>query len=338
MNYEFVFMNYKELMVNFKYYQKQYFTSFRGFRYCQVIACLSLILTSFSTTAQKISAILNKDKIRIGEQFELKLMVEPTSNAPLSVGSWFNVPDTFAHFQVLSRKPIDTINIASTNSYQQIITLTSFDTGNNVLPEFSVSINGKKLKTQEKSVIVIPVDVSQRRDYNDIKDIIEPESNENNTLILVAIISIIILVVSLFFYLKWMLSKRKNQAVVPIKKVSLDNVIEQLNTLEPMFQTQQYQLFSTELIKICKSFSDYQLQVTTYSKTTSEYILLLKGKITDQHLLQQYSHLLHWADQVKFAKSIPSTSECKQGISDAKAILTSLASSNESNKMTADAR
>ena len=331
-------MNYKKLIVDFLVYQKQYFLCFRGNGYMRGTMCIAIMLISFSSSAQKVSANINKDKIRLGEQFELRLMVEPTSNAPLTVGSWFQVPETFARFQVVGRKQIDTISIASTNSYQQIITLTSFDTGSNTLPEFSVFINGKMLKTQEKSVIVIPVDVSQLKDYNDIKDIIEPETQENNTFLWSMVIFIVILIASLFIYLKRMLFKRKHKSFLPIKRVSLDIALEQLNALEPMIQSQQYQLFSTELIVICKSFSDYQFQVTTYSKTTSEYISLLRGKISDKHLLQQYSHLLHWADQIKFAKSIPSTAECKNGLSDVKTILTTLSSSYEPNKMSADAR
>ena len=298
-----------------------------------------LLIVSFSSSfAQKVTAVVSRDKIRLGEQFDLKLMVEPTSNAPLSVDSWFNIPDTFAHFQVVIRKSIDTFSIASTNSYQQIITLTSFDSGTFSLPAFLVIINKKKLSTLEKFVTVAPVNVSQLKDYNDIKDIIEPLPDNNDNLIWVAIMVVIILVIIFFFYLKWMLGKKKNQAVLPIKKVSIDAVIEQLNALESLIQSQHYQLFCTELIAICKSFSDYQLQITTYSKTTPEYILSLNGKINDKHLLQQYSHLLHWADQVKFAKATPTNAECKKGLLDAKVILTTLSASNEPIKTIADAR
>ena len=298
-----------------------------------------IILTfSIPSVAQKVDAIVSQDKIRLGEQFELKLTVAPTSNAPLNVSSWFEIPDTFAHFQVVNRKPIDTINIASTNSYQQIITLTSFDSGTFTLPAFFVFINNNKVASQEKSITVIPVDVSQRKDYNDIKDIIEPELNDNNNTIWGAFIVIIFLAINLFFYLRWMLNKRRTQGIFPRKKVSIDVALDQLNALNTLIETHQYQLFCVELMAICKSFSDNQLRITTFSKTTAEYIVVLQGKINEKHLLQQYSHLLHWADQIKFAKSIPTVAECNKGLADAKAILKAISAAAEPIKLSADAR
>ena len=293
---------------------------------------------SIPTVAQKVDAIVSRDKIRLGEQFELRLTVAPTSNAPLNVTSWFNIPDTFAHFQVVSRKPIDTINIASTNSYQQTIILTSFDSGTFTLPSFFVFINNNKVASQEKSITVIPVDVSQQKDFNDIKDILEPEPIDNDNVVWGAFIVLVILGLCLFFYLKWMLNKKRMQGIVPIKKVSIDMALEQLNALNTLIESHQYQLFCIELMAICKSCSDYQLHITTYSKTTSEYIVLLEGKIKDKYLLQQYSHLLHWADQIKFAKSIPTVSECNKGLADAKSILTAISVATEPIKLSTDAR
>lgn len=285
-----------------------------------------LLVLSLSSSAQKISAIVSRDKIRLGEQFNLKLKVEPTSNTPLLIDSWFNIPDTFQNFQVVSRQPIDTIDIASTKSYTQVITLTSFDTGKHSIPAFTVVVAGKQLQTQDISITVIPIDVSMKKDYNDMKDIIEPEPEQDYT-IWIAVAAVVILIIILFFIIRWLLRRKKPNTIAPSKILTLYDALQKLDALESLYQSNQYQLFFMELIAICKGFSDNQLHITTYSKTTSEYVKLLKQKIQDKDLLHQYTHLLYWADKVKFAKAIPTPSECKQSLEDAKTLLTNIHSS-----------
>ena len=284
------------------------------------------LLLSFSSSAQKVSAIVSRDKIRIGEQFELKLKVEPTSNAPLAIDNWFAIPDTFQHFQVALRQPIDTINISSTKTYTQVISITSFDTGKFTLPAFNVVIGGKEFSTREIAISVSPVDVHMRKDYNDIKDIIEPEPEQEYT-IWIAMGIVVVLVIALFFIIRWLIGRRKLNAYAPSQPLTIEEALQKLDALVPVYQDKEYQLFFIQLIAICKGYSDNQLHITTYSKTTAEYISVIKQRITDETLLQQYIQLLHWADSVKFAKSIPTTEECQQSLADARALLTNLHSS-----------
>ena len=292
------------------------------------------LLLSISSSAQKVSAIVSRDKIRIGEQFELKLKVEPTSNAPLAIDNWFAIPDTFQHFQVALRQPIDTINISSTKTYTQVISITSFDTGKFTLPAFNVVIGGKEFSTREIAISVSPVDVHMRKDYNDIKDIIEPEPEQEYT-IWIAMGIVVVLVIALFFIIRWLIGRRKLNAYAPSQPLTIEEALQKLDALVPVYQDKEYQLFFIQLIAICKGYSDNQLHITTYSKTTAEYISVIKQRITDETLLQQYIQLLHWADSVKFAKSIPTTEECQQSLADARALLTNLHSSQ--NKTAANA-
>ena len=297
-----------------------------------VVKCIYsfLLFLSLSSSAQKVSAIVSKDKIRLGEQFNLKLKVEPTSNAPLSVDSWFKIPDSFEHFQVVSRQKIDTVDIASTKSYSQEITLTSFDTGTHSLPPFTVVVGSAKLQTREIPITVSPVDVSMKKDYNDIKDIIEPEPEQDYTL-WIAVAGLVILLILLFFIVRWMMARKKPASTIQYKSLTLEDALQKLDELESLYKTNQYKLFYIELTAICKGYSDNQLQITTYSKTTSEYIKLLKQKLKDKQLLHQYTHLLHFADKVKFAKALPTSVECKQHLDDAKTLLNSIHSPQNKN-------
>ena len=298
-----------------------FFSPFRGWAWGFLF-----LLLSISSSAQKVSAIVSRDKIRMGEQFELKLKVEPTSNAPLTIDNWFNIPDTFQHFQVATRQPIDTSTISATKTYSQVVAITSFDTGKFTFPAFNVIIGGKSFQTREIAITVVPVDVRMRKDYNDIKDIIEPEPEQDYTT-WIAIAVVVVLVIALFFIIRWLMGRRKGNLTIPSPPLTIEEALKKLDALVPVYQDKEYQLFFIQLIAICKGYSDNQLHITTYSKTTAEYISVIKQKITDETLLQQYIQLLHWADSVKFAKSIPTTEECQQSLADAKALLTNLHSS-----------
>ncbi len=286
---------------------------------------LLIILFTFLTSnlySQKVTATINRNTIRLGEHFDLTLRLEPTSNSPLLIDTWFDAPDSFTNFQVASRGAIDTQTIAATNSYSQVITLTSFDSGTHYLPTFTVVVGGKQLKTQSCPVTVLPIDVSGKTDYNEIKDILEPEPDMGNMLWMVVVISIIagVSVLGVLCY-----KQNKKKVTIPItKNYSIEPVLKQLDALQSAYKLNNYQQFYTDLIALCKGFADNCLEIKTVSKTTSEYIFIMKEKIKDKQLLAQYIHLLHLAEKVKFAKATPTDSECKQSIADAKAFITQL--------------
>ena len=293
----------------------------------RILGTLLFLLIASAAFSQKVVARISRDKIRLGDHFDLKLQVEPTNNNPISVNAWFNVTDTFASFQVVSRQPIDTVSIASTKGYTQVIKLTSFDTGRHSLPAFTVMVGNKQYHTQPLSVTVIPIDVTMRKDYNDIKDIIDPAPEEDNTLWKIIAGAIVWVAVLYFVIKKWIISKKKIGAPLHTKDYSLNHLLQQLDALESVYQSNKYQLFYTELMIICKDFSDYQLRITTHTKTTAEYVFILKEKMHDKDLLNQYIHLLNMAEKVKFAMAIPSSNECKESLAEAKTFITQLASS-----------
>ncbi|MFP5042790.1 BatD family protein [Parasediminibacterium sp. JCM 36343] len=296
---------------------------FRGWWWCCGFLFLFL---SFSSIAQKASVTVSRDKIRLGETFELKLSIDPTSNAPLLIDKWFDVPDTFTHFQVVKRQTIDTIDIASTKSYKQIITLTSFDTGTYPLPVFSILLTSqKKLGTQPLPITVIPVDVSHLKDYNDIKDIIEPEPEQKFDTVKWLLVAVgVLLLVSMYFFIRKQMAKPQSRKPSPAKDFTIETALKELDALQPLIQSEEYELFFIRLADICKSFTAYQFQVQARSKTTVEYVVLLRKSVPDGNLLQHYAQLLQVADKVKFARKQPSAAECGESLAEAKKLLASI--------------
>jgi hypothetical protein len=231
------------------------------------------------------------------------------------------VPDTFNHLEVVNRQPIDTIQLSDGFTYIQKINLTSFDSGFWVLPQLNILLNNKQsLITQPISITVLPVDVAAMQDYHDIKDILEVKlANDWRIIVGIAILALISI-----FGLLWVLSKRKEtkmvkQKITPGSANPYVFALQQLVELQKrnLLQNNQHKLFYTELISICKNFSDTQLGINASTRTTDEYLLLMKGRIGNETMQVKYFQLLRLADAVKFAKFIPSEEESNEALNTA---------------------
>lgn len=294
------------------------------------------LLSIHQLSAQKISATISRDKISIGEQFELKLKVEPTSNNALLIDKWFAILDTFNTFLVVKRQPIDTLRIASTQGYQQIITLTSFDSGSHELLGFPIEFkNQLTLKTKPLTIIVKSVNLSNVQDYHDIKDIIEEEepAATNWQFIVIVALSILILLWIMNIIIKKIKGKRKN----PIAKhevKSMKTILQELDSLERFIADKNYQLLYTELSTICKNYLGNYLHFSQ-SNTTAEFLTILSNHFSENHpIYQEFKEMLLQADAIKFAKSIPTDTTCHSSIKMAKELIIAL--TNYFNKPTAD--
>ena len=112
------------------------------------------------------------------------------------------------------------------------------------------------------------------------------------------------------------------------KVLSVNDILQQIDNLQLLIITHQYKQLFTQLIVITRNFSDAQLQISTLTKTTDEYMVLLKGKVGNEPTQVQYYQLLRLADAVKFAKFQPAESECLQALQAAKTLVTTIHSFN----------
>lgn len=295
------------------------------------VGCLCLVacsLFSMQAIAQKVTTITNKSTIRIGEQFELKLTVEPAANSTVLLDTWFNLSDSFNHFEVLQRLPIDTIEVGGAKSFTQKILITSYDTGTHNLPEFPVKLIGNQTFTSLPLPIkVLPVNISNMQDYNDIKEIIEVEPETDWWFLGNIGLGVLLLILFIVFIVKYFFGKK---TIKSIKKVTLSikDILQQIDTLQPLITKQQYSPLFTSLIEITRNFSDAQLGISSLTKTTDEYMVLVKGKVGNEPTQMQYYQLLRLSDAVKFAKYQPATTECEQALQAAKTFVTTIHSFN----------
>jgi hypothetical protein len=281
-----------------------------------LLVAFALHLSPFAFS-QKISATIDKEKILIGEQVELQLKVENIDRLKMDVAKWFNLPDTFNHMEVVLRYPIDTIKVDELTTFIQKIKVTSFDSGKWSFPELNVLLNNKQsIFALPLSVSVLPVDVSNMQDYHDIKDILEVDLKNDWRVI----VGIVVLIIVCIFGLLWVLSKKKEVVVAKPKKMGninpYDWAMQQLKELQEknLIEKKQHKTFYTELVSICRNFSDALLLVDTSTKTTDEYLLTMKGMVGTEPTQVKYFQLLRLADAVKFAKFIPAMEENDEAV------------------------
>jgi hypothetical protein len=264
---------------------------------------LSCISTEIFSQAVKVNA--DRNRIFIGEQIQLKLSVTG-AKAGLN---WFNFPDSMNHLEVVKRGKIDTVVNGGSTNYSQTITITSFDSGrwdfpSLVLPEVARA-------TTPLAIDVLPVDVSQMQDYNDIKDI-EQVKQENNWLI-VGIIGAVTLLALIALYVLF-IKKKKVTVVGPVLKVKqtpLEWALSELNKLDAkkLYDQPEVKKYYSELTRISRTFFLMQLQQDSHQQTTDEWMVKLQPLTVDNEIKTSFFQFLRLSDTVKFAKYLPPARE-----------------------------
>ena len=290
------------------------------FGFAKVSIFILLLAISSNLFSQKISATVDRDKILIGEQIELKVLITDIDKANADVSHWFDLPDSFNHMEIVKRFPIDTISAEGSINYSQKIIITSFDSGVWQIPAITVSFAEKlSINAMPINISVLPVDVSNLKDYHDFKEIIEVKPETDWLFIGSITAAVIVLVIIIFLVIRYF-NKRKLRPKSVSKIFSIKDVLHQLDALQAkgLVEKKQYKLFYTELINICRNYSDHQLNNYSADKTTDEYMLMLKSRIGNEPTLIHFFQLLRLADAVKFAKFIPPNNESDDAIFDAR--------------------
>jgi len=270
-----------------------------------IISCI--IFITKQAPAQTISATLDRDKILLGEQVTLTLQVQDV-NTRLTTLQWLNLPDTFNHIEIVKRDIIDSIDAGGLTTFSQKLLITSFDSGRWQFPELKMTLtdnNNKQtvIKTPPLFIDVLPVDVSNLKDYHPIKDIIEVDVKKNIYLIVALVAGGILLL----FALWWFLFRKKKPKPVFVKpKDNLTNyqrALKQIDLLQQ--QNSPAKEFYQRLDDIYRTYFDEELDVKTLQNTTDELMMTMKLYLPDEKIRTVFYQLIRLTAAVKFAKYLP---------------------------------
>jgi BatD DUF11 like domain len=290
------------------------------------------LLMSASGFAQGpvIKTSVDKNNILIGEQLQLK--VEASFEPDLYQVNWLSVPDTMPHFEVIARGKIDS-SFTSDNKLtglSQIITLTSFDSGQWRIPSFPINFDPLiddttlYLHTDTVSIGVYFLTSDTTNTLKDIKPIrLVPPASRFWYWVVGGVLILLLIAI-----LIWIIRVNRKNKKVPYKTVASAysdamNALEKLNEYD-LTDAQQLKIYHSKLAEIFKLFFSYKQNVNRLSRTTDEVLIHLKEERLSNETFARLAAALRCGDAVKFAKYFPSPAISKECLTDIKTAIESL--------------
>ncbi|PSL22558.1 hypothetical protein [Chitinophaga ginsengisoli] len=278
---------------------------------------LGFVLAPFISSAQQqidVKAQADTDRIRLGEQVKLHLSA---SMPPQGMNVVFpQIPDSFGHFEVVRRSPLDTTAQGNTKLLGQTIVLTSFDSGRWDIPALRFDlVSGGNITdsafTGPLSIDVNTVEVDTTKAFKPIKGVRTVGWSFWDYWLYFAIgITVALVGVGLFVYFR---SRPKKVvpppvvAVVPPYEIALQQ-LEQLKS-EKVWQSGNIKQYYTRLTDILRTYFEHQFNIPALEQTSEELLQHIKPVTILNQQRDKLRALLSLADLAKFAKMTPSPEE-----------------------------
>ena len=273
-----------------------------------ILAVFVLICAHFVSMGQVyVKASVDKNRILIGEPITLTL----EAYVPLDQAvTWFNL-DTIPHFEFLQRPARDTLESIEGKKITQVLTITSFDSGQWEIPQLELKVLKQSYFTDTLLIDVGFTPFDRNADYRDIKDIIDV-LNPNTKYIPWVIAAAVIISLALVVYF---LRKRNVETVVAKKELPrlspYDEAMKALVDLRKkgLPQNGQVKWYYTELNDILRVFVFRKLNIATMERTNEELILQLRELNLSRDNFSKLAQALRMSDSVKFAKYQPGSDD-----------------------------
>lgn len=283
-----------------------------------IIFLLLLALTSLNGWAQTPEVVtqVDKNKILIGEQIELKVRVTmPDNQFKLT---WTTIPNDFGAFVLASKDKIDSTYTTGLLAFEQRFFVTSFDSGAHVIPPLPFRFDA--LRGDSTFMMMtdsISVEVGYSPDdgvlpFHDIKPIIQVKMERAAWLWPGILAGILLLAVVLYFVLR----RKKKKTDDPFAS-DLSDYDEAMKLIAEMRQEQLVQKGETKvyflrMTDIFKRYISRRNNVNKMHLTGAELIADNSLNAIDGELRVGFTQSITLADAVKFAKYKPTAKESEE--------------------------
>lgn len=257
-----------------------------------------------------VSMQVDTTNIRIGEQIEFKISVASTGDILFPKLKL----DSLGKVEVVEMLPVDTLK----NKFEKRYLLTSFDSGQYVIPQQSVLINNKPFLIDSLliNVTTVKVDTTKQQMFP-IKSIQrEPKTFDDYKYLFWWLIPIfIIIAVILFFVFRKKVIKEKPIVVIEPIKEALQR-LKELDEKELLKQN-KVKIYYSELTDIVRTYIEKDIKIPALESTTDELIdtIIDFNESSDlgisKETIKELKEVLQSADLVKFAKSKPIVEEIR---------------------------
>ncbi len=275
----------------------------------------------------QVKTSVDKNNILIGEQFQYKVETSMPDNS-FSL-SWFSVPDSFGNFVLVSKNKIDSVVANGTLQFSQVLTLTSFDSGRQVIPPLNLSADPLagdttyNLFTDTISINVSFSPLDSVKTFHDIKSIIEVKKVIPWWVWLLIALGVLIIIFLIIFLIKIFKKKKELPGLLPSKLSPYDEAIKALDELEKeqLLQTneagnERVKEYHTRLTTIYKRYITRKTNFNKLHLTSDELLIDLDAYNIGKDEVSTFANCLRMGNAVKFAKYIPALSESEKCLGD----------------------
>jgi hypothetical protein len=274
---------------------------------------LASTLSMWAVFGQELKATVSKDKVQLGEPFELRLTARLAPNSTIKFVPAVSELAALQNDEKDIALEVTTPFSDSTNSTQKATiwtgkyTLIAWEIGKIIVPIQKISINDSTYLFNATTFYVNPQTIGAE---NELFDIQEGFSNVSTDYTLLELLQkywyFVAIVLVGFAGFLWWWRKRKKQTVQPVVVLPLDvralSAIDELDN-KKLWTKGQLKQHYTELSHILRSYMSGRYQLNLLETTTFETKALLKQVGVNEATISTYLLLLKQADMVKFAQS-----------------------------------
>jgi hypothetical protein len=298
------------------------------FKYFLVLLLTGAFYTAFAqvpSAGQK----LDRSTIKIGEQTLLHLSIK--TNVKDKVEFPVLVDSIAGKIQIVRSKADTTFDKqdATIETIHRAYTITSFDSGEYVIPSYAFKTNTGPAYTQPLRLTVQTVAVDTTKAFYDIKQPLAVQYTfmdwlRDNWPWVAGGLLVLLIIAGILYYLK----KRPKKVVVvvppapviPIHVIALQKLTELRD--KKLWQQDQVKLYYIELSEIIREYLEKRYKITAHEQTSEEIFASLRHMEIAEENRNALRQTLVLADLVKFAKEKPVPFENEQSMDYAVAFVT----------------
>jgi len=295
-------------------------------RYLYITILFLVTCVGISKAQVSVSATLDKPTMLIGEQTKLHLSI--TFPAKDTVGFPHLADSLVAKVQILNIGKLDTTfdkNDLNKETIHRSYLITSFDTGQYVIPQYTFHTKSGDIKTSEVVLTIKSVAVDTTKGIYDIKQPFAVQYGFFDWLRdnwkwvgsgLVALLAIVALII-------YLIKRPKTPVIVKpeVKPLIPPDVeaINQLNALreQKLWQADQVKEYHSELTEIIRQYLEKRYGIKAHEQTSDEIFAALRYMDIDDDSRNKLRQILLLADLAKFAKQKPLPAENEQSMENA---------------------
>lgn len=275
----------------------------------KAIHSLLFLFIAYTSNAQSnttVRALVDHNSILIGEPINLVLEADIPENEPIS----FFTVDSIAHFEFLHKGKIDTANTIKGTVLKQLFRITSFDSGQWVIPSYHLP-QSENLSTDSVIIKVGYTPMDTTKDYNDIHEIIEINKEKQFDWTWYYIGGGLLLLIILIYILT---RKKKKKVIEPAKEEIIDPFTEAMRQLEALQKENlpakdETKLYYSRLTDIFRVYIEKRKNIHSLQQTTDDLVKQLRSIKLSEPEYNELAQALRLSDFVKFAKYIPTEND-----------------------------